>query len=115
MSEPNTPIPVSTIEYYQTLPEPRQRREPYWIHILLLLATVFTTLVVGARMQYDFLHNLPPFSAGEEFLPFFQIRWVLASPSRLLLGVPFSATLLGILLAHEMGHYVLCRYYGVSA
>ena len=117
MSEPNSPIPVSTIEYYRPLPEPQGRtpRERYWVHVLLLLATVFTTLVVGARMQYNFLHDLPPFAVGEDYLPFFQIGWVLAHPARLLLGIPFSATLLGILLAHEMGHYLCCRYYGVHA
>jgi membrane-associated protease RseP (regulator of RpoE activity) len=32
-----------------------------------------------------------------------------------LLGIPFSATLLLILLAHEMGHYLYCRHYGVYA
>jgi membrane-associated protease RseP (regulator of RpoE activity) len=66
-------------------------------------------------MQFNFIHNLPPFAAGDEFLPFFQIQWVMAQPSRLLLGIPFSATLLGILLAHEMGHYLFCRYYRVHA
>jgi membrane-associated protease RseP (regulator of RpoE activity) len=30
-------------------------------------------------------------------------------------GIPFSAALLIILLSHEMGHYLLCRYYGVQA
>jgi len=40
---------------------------------------------------------------------------VLAQPSRLLLGIPFSATLLAILFAHEMGHYLCCRCYGVRA
>ncbi|MBI3932156.1 MAG: site-2 protease family protein [Acidobacteria bacterium] len=30
-------------------------------------------------------------------------------------GVALSAALLAILLAHEMGHYVACRYYGVDA
>jgi membrane-associated protease RseP (regulator of RpoE activity) len=30
-------------------------------------------------------------------------------------GIPFSAALLIILLSHEMGHYLLCRYYGVRA
>src|SRR5450432_4895992 len=117
MSEPNSPITTSTIEYYHSLPEPGGpvAREHYWAHTLLLLATVFTTLVVGARMQFAFLHNLTPFSAGEEYLPFFQIRWALSQPSRLLLGIPFSATLLGILLAHEMGHYLACRYYRVHA
>ena len=117
MSEPNPPIPTSTIEYYHALPEPAGQppRERYWIHALLLLATGFTTLVVGARMEYNFLNNLPPFAAGDEWLPFFPIGWILAQPARLLLGIPFSATLLGILLAHEMGHYLFCRYYGVRA
>src|SRR5207245_7965904 len=48
-------------------------------------------------------------------LPFCPVGWALAQPSRLLLGVPFSAALLIILLSHEMGHYLLCRYYGVRA
>ena len=66
-------------------------------------------------MEFNFLHNLPPFVAGNSTLPFFPLGWVLQHPSRLLLGIPFSATLLIILLAHEMGHYLYCRYYGVRA
>ena len=30
-------------------------------------------------------------------------------------GLPFSLTLLTILLAHETGHYLACLYYGVDA
>jgi membrane-associated protease RseP (regulator of RpoE activity) len=117
MSEPSPPIPTSTLEYYQPLPPPEgpPPRERYWLHALLLVATIFTTLVVGSRMEFNFLHNLPPLTAGDEWLPFFPLEWVLARPSRLLLGIPFSATLLTILLAHEMGHYLFCRYYGVRA
>ncbi len=90
-------------------------KQRYWLHILLLLATVFTTLVVGAKMEYDFIHNITPFVHGDEFIPLFPVGWALQEPSRLLLGIPFSATLLLILLAHEMGHYLYCRYYGVYA
>ena len=117
MSEPNSPIPTSTIEYSLPLEVRHWRpaRDRYWLHALLLLATCFTTLVVGARMEFNFLHNLPPFAFGDEMLPFFRIGWILQQPSRLLLGLPFSATLLTILLAHEMGHYLFCRYYGVRA
>lgn len=116
MAEP-TPIPSSTLEYYHPLPEPvgPPPRQRYWLHALLLVATAFTTMVVGARMEFNFLHDLPPFAAGDEILPFFPLKWVLQQPSRLLLGIPFSATLLGILLAHEMGHYLACQYYGVRA
>jgi len=117
MSEPYPPIPSSTLDYYHALPVPsgERRRERYWLHGLLLAATGFTTLVVGARMQFNFLHNLPPFAYEGERLPFFPLGWVAAHPSRLLLGIPFAATLLLILLAHEMGHYLFCRYYGVRA
>lgn len=45
------------------------------------------------------------------------LLWILGtsfrSPSMLLLGLPFSFTLMGILLAHEMGHYLACRYHGI--
>src|SRR5579862_9416280 len=117
MSEPNSPISTSTIEYYHALPQPvgRPPREHYWLHALLLVATVFTTLVVGARMEFNFLNNSPQFDYRGEWLPFFNLGWALHRPSRLLLGIPFSATLLGILFSHEMGHYLFCRYYGVRA
>lgn len=117
MSDTTPPIPTSTLDYYQALPLPEAQpmRQRYWLHALLLAATVFTTTVVGARMEFNFLNNLPPFSAGDGWIPFFPLTWVLARPSRLLLGIPFSATLLTILFAHEMGHYLFCRYYRVRA
>src|SRR5690348_16299858 len=116
MSDPLSPTP-STYE----LPAPVEvfivprRKVRYWLHALLLLATVFTTQVVGARMEYNFLHNLPVLAAGGEFLPFFQLGWILQSPARLLLGIPFAGAFLIILLAHEMGHYYYCLKYGVYA
>jgi membrane-associated protease RseP (regulator of RpoE activity) len=85
------------------------------LHALLLLLTVFTTLVVGARMEFNFLHNLPAFSLSDASLSFFPVMWAVTQPSNLLLGVPFAATLMLILLAHEMGHYLYCRYYRISA
>jgi Zn-dependent protease len=117
MAEPNPPISISTLEFQPLLPRPEGSppSEHYWLHGLLLVATCFTTLIVGAKMAFAFAHNLPPFTAGDEWLPFFPLEWVWKHPARLLLGIPFSATLLTILLAHEMGHYLLCRYYGVRA
>ena len=88
------------------------RRHKYWLHLLLLALTFFTTLVVGARLEWNFLLGLPPFTlSNNEIFPF---PWAVQG-NHLLLGLPFSLTLMLILLAHEMGHYLLCVRYGVSA
>jgi membrane-associated protease RseP (regulator of RpoE activity) len=117
MSEPSPPFSSSTFDYYQALPQPDRRppRQRYWLHALLLLATCFTTLVMGARMQYNFEHNRPALSVSDESLPYFPASWVLTQPTRLLAGWPFAATIMLFFLAHEMGHYLCCRYYGIHA
>src|SRR5271170_6073213 len=116
MSDIVPPVPAETdfTPPMQVLyvPRPRQR---YWLHILLFLVTAFTTLVVGSRMEYNFQHGRPAFSLTDDDLPFFPARWALEEPSRLLLGLPFPGTILLILMAHEMGHYLYCVYYGVNA
>jgi membrane-associated protease RseP (regulator of RpoE activity) len=95
---------------------PRPPGQIYWLHTLLLLLTCFTTLVVGARMQANFLLNKPAFSLDDDSLPLFPMRWVLGHPwKHLMLGAPFAATLMLILLAHEMGHYLYCKRYRVWA
>lgn len=83
-----------------------------WLHIVLLLLTLFTTTLVGAHMQYNFAHNLPFFDI-EHLTQVFTIG--LRSPASFLSGLPFSLTLLTILMAHELGHYLACVYYGVDA
>src|SRR5437899_352168 len=88
----------------------------YWLHILLFLLTALTTLIVGARLQQNFLTNQPMFVwDNSSFFAFFPLRWILQQPSRLLMGIPFSATLLGILMAHEMGHFAYSVRNGVYA
>lgn len=66
----------------------------YWLHALLFVLTVFTTLFAGAMM------------AG--YKPF---------PDLTLLrhGIPFSFTLLLILGTHELGHFFTARKHRVDA
>jgi len=87
-------------------------RHRYWLNLLLLFATFCTTLVIGARLQVNFDGGRPAFPLDESFLPPF--AWAL-NGHYLLLGLPFSLTLLGILLAHELGHYLCCLKYRVDA
>jgi membrane-associated protease RseP (regulator of RpoE activity) len=62
-------------------------------------------------MQLDFERDLP--YDIEHSLAGFATWW--KDPSFLLHGLPFSLTLLTILLAHEFGHYLACMYYRVDA
>jgi membrane-associated protease RseP (regulator of RpoE activity) len=117
MSEPTPPIASSTVEYLRPMgvyapPQPRQR---YWLHALLLLATCFTTLVMGARMQYNFQNGQAALSMSDDSVPYFPAGWMFSHPARLLGGLPFMATLMLFFMAHEMGHYLYCRHYGVYA
>jgi hypothetical protein len=89
-----------------------RHRQRYWLHLLLFLLTLASTTIVGARIQYNFTHNLPFFDL-ERDLAAFGLWW--GHPALLLQGLPFALTLLTILLAHEMGHYAACLYYRVDA
>jgi Zn-dependent protease len=116
MSDPTPPL-TSPPDFYRPVQvwlvnPPKQR---YWLHALLLLLTIFTTLVVGAHMEYNFLRGLPPLFPEDSYISYFPIGRLMHDPRQFLLGIPFSATLMLILLAHEMGHYLVCRRYSVQA
>lgn len=64
------------------------------IHVLLFIATFMTTLFAGAM-----LNGVIPWE----------------QPEKIYLGLPFSLTLLLILLTHELSHYFTSRMHHVSA
>ncbi len=112
MSDPSFPATIETDHPHEVwIIQPPRRR--WWLHIVLLLATFITTMAVGSRIQSNFAQRQPTFSLSDDS-PFFPIDWV-SHPSELLAGLPFSLTLMFILLAHEMGHYLYARHYRVYA
>lgn len=122
MSDPTSPLAAPELEYFRPVPAfvPNPPKARYWLHAVLLLATCFTTLTMGARMQYNFAHDRPALSFSDEpiageMLPFFPVSWYRTHPERLLGGLPFMFTLMLFFMAHEMGHYLYCRRYGVYA
>jgi membrane-associated protease RseP (regulator of RpoE activity) len=87
--------------FYQEPPPPGAFSQ-WGLPILLFGLTVFTTLWAGA-----FQVNTKPVHGAWDFL--------IRHPGSLVHGIPFAATLLGILVIHESGHYVLSRIHRVPA
>ena len=84
-------------------PGRRKFQDRRWLHLALLVATIATTTLWGANHYGVFLSDFArrPIS--------------LTVPQALLNGFWYSGTLLLILGAHELGHYIACRYYQVDA
>ncbi|MBN1946275.1 MAG: site-2 protease family protein [Bradymonadales bacterium] len=75
-----------------------------WLHLLLFLLTLVTATQVGLSMSETWhTHQDDP-----------AFHWY-ASPMVWLEGFSYSASILAILLAHEMGHYLTARRHGVPA
>ncbi|MBI5042632.1 MAG: site-2 protease family protein [Nitrospirae bacterium] len=74
--------------------QPAPKRHPYRIHIILFVLTVFTTLIAGALQQGA-------------------IPW--EEPFSIVKGIPFSFTLISILLTHELAHYFASRRHSMTA
>jgi Zn-dependent protease len=115
MSEPTSSFSTASEseERLQPVWVVRPPRQRWWLYGLFLLLTLFSTTVVGARMQFYFMHRQPVFSLSNDSLSLFPIGWIAQDPSNLLRGLPFSLTLMFILFAHEMGHYLYARHYRV--
>jgi len=81
------------------------------LHGALFIATVLTTTIVGVvfAQSYQAGHAIDL----EQYVTLIPELW--QKPVLLLQGLWFSLPLMTILLAHEMGHYIACRHYGIDA
>ncbi len=107
----------------------RPTAQQWALHALLFVATAITTTISGivwvGAPDFDNASSPPATSGGLStilLLPWYYLSGVislawqaLTHPALLAPGVKFSVSLLAILTAHESGHYVFCRYYGVDA
>jgi membrane-associated protease RseP (regulator of RpoE activity) len=75
---------------------PRPPRTRLSRHVLLFVATALTATYAGSFWGVRTLEDLQPAAA-------------------LTRGLIYATCLLSILGAHEMGHYLACRYYGIRA
>lgn len=108
-NQPAESNPPSLPIYSYPPPEVPAYRPPYKMSALLFVVTLFSTLIVGTQLALSFRLKGPTVEGLEFF------RALIAHPTVLLLGCPYAFALMGILFAHEMGHYLACRYYGIAA
>jgi membrane-associated protease RseP (regulator of RpoE activity) len=91
---------------------PKLSRPIAWLPICLLVVSIFTTASTGALLMQNFRRGQPPLVSEGDLFP---LHWIWSHPSALASGWSFSLALLGILLAHEAGHYFFCRHHGINA
>jgi hypothetical protein len=84
----------------------------YGLPLLLLGLSVVTTTANGARFMQNFVEGMPPVVRDSDLWPW---GWLLEHPEMFKTGLAFSSSLLGILLIHEFGHYIACRWHRIRA
>ena len=111
------PVEILDLGYPQIIelpapPRPVPRGRRLWLAVVLFFLTLISTLAVGSEFALSYSHNVGPYSGDEN--PFAVMVAPIEHPHLLLLGIPFSFTLLGFLMAHEMGHFIACKIYGID-
>ncbi len=88
-----------------------RRPKKTWLNIFLFVITCLSAFVVGLSwsVNYTFSEDL---ALNPQFLPPPQ---VFIDPRIISLSLVYAVVLIGILLGHEMGHYLTCRYYRIEA
>lgn len=99
-------IPLFKIEedrqvIYLAPKPPKPKKDNINTNIILFVLTIFSVMLAGAQPEGAIPDNL----AGQ----------LLMLAKRILTGWPFALSLLGILVAHELGHYFMSRYHKTPA
>jgi membrane-associated protease RseP (regulator of RpoE activity) len=73
-----------------------------YVNIILFIITLLSVMLTGENVPPNLMPSNGILSISD------RLRYILT-------GWPFALSMMGILFAHEMGHYIMCRYYKIPA
>ena len=86
-------------------------KDRVWLNVLLFVLTMFSAFFVGFSWSINYKYaevlgdiNEIPISID-----------LLLDPQIIFLSILYAVVLIGILLGHELGHFLTCRYYNIDA
>ncbi len=102
---------IPTPQYHEPKAISFFTRQRTWLNVLLFVITVVCCFFVGLTwsINYVYADDIVNGSFGSIGLEDFM------NPDVMVLSVWYAVVLIAILLAHEMGHYLTCRFYGINA
>ena len=102
------PQPPAAVPVWQ-----RAKAKPQHLgRALILFAVTFVTcLAAGRQFAVSFANGRA--ASFAEFVV--SLKLLYKDPTALAPGLPFALALMGILLAHELGHYFACKHHGIRS
>jgi len=99
-------------DFHERSQSPPRRRKPkakdrYWLHLLLFVATLASTVFAGIQMTGRF-------DLYETEAALFTLLGMEFTRTMLLDGLRFGGSLLLFLTVHEFGHYFAAKYHGIA-
>lgn len=82
-----------------------------WLNILLFIITVFSTFFVGFTWSINYKYA----EVLDDAADFPLSVDMFLDPQILILSLIYAVVLIGILLGHELGHFLACLYYRIDA
>jgi membrane-associated protease RseP (regulator of RpoE activity) len=100
-------LPSQSPVWQPSRPKPKRLGQA----LILFAVTFLTCLAAGRQFAISFANGQA--ASFDEFVV--SLKLLYKDPTALGPGLPFALALMGILLAHELGHYFACRYHGIRS
>jgi membrane-associated protease RseP (regulator of RpoE activity) len=91
--------------------EEGRRTRGVWLNILLFVVTCLSAFFVGLTWSVSYKYS-EQLTGDTQFVLSSE---AFTDPAVIGLSLVYMAVLIGILLGHEMGHYLTCRHYRIEA